>query len=75
MSGCWIKSRWERKNGRLVYSFTVPANTTATIRLPLARQMEEPAQGLKRIRLADGPGGKVAVYDAIAGTHTLAEME
>jgi len=75
MSGCWIKSGWERKNGRLVYSFTVPANTTATIRLPLARQMREAAKGLKFIRPADGSGGKVVVYDTVAGNHTLAEIE
>lgn len=29
-----IKSRWERDGGAVGYTFTVPANTTATIRLP-----------------------------------------
>ena len=29
-----VKSAWERKNGKTVYTITVPANCTATITLP-----------------------------------------
>jgi alpha-L-rhamnosidase len=40
-----IRSRWERKSGQLVYVFTVPANTTATIRLPQSRKADGEAKG------------------------------
>jgi uncharacterized protein YbjQ (UPF0145 family) len=33
-----IKSRWERDGDAIAYCFTIPANTTATIRLPLRRR-------------------------------------
>lgn len=29
-----VENRWERANGRTVYTVTVPANTTAEVKLP-----------------------------------------
>ena len=70
-----ITSRWERKNGRLVYAFTVPANTTATIRLPHDRKADGDTKGGNFIGVVDGAGGKNAVYEAVAGNHTLTVTE
>ncbi|WP_379773949.1 glycoside hydrolase family 78 protein [Flavobacterium sp. GCM10022190] len=33
-----IKSEWEKKDGKLYFKCTIPANTTATVKLPVAKQ-------------------------------------
>lgn len=42
-----IESKWERKGNRLVYSFVIPANTSATVSLPAASQKSVLLDGKK----------------------------
>lgn len=67
-----IKSRWERKGGQLVYSFTVPANTTATLQLPgSGKKPAETVKGLRYTGVEPVPGGSVTVYEAEAGSYSI----
>ena len=50
-----IRSEWERgDDGRIAYVATVPANTTATLYLPLADEDDEITEGGKPLEEAEG---------------------
>ena len=50
-----IRSEWERgEDGRIAYVATVPANTTATLYLPLADEDDEITEGGKPLEEAEG---------------------
>ncbi|WP_328875659.1 glycoside hydrolase family 78 protein [Streptomyces sp. NBC_00287] len=75
-----IVSEWTVADGRLTYRATVPANSTATLRLPTAdpdtvREGRTPlsrAEGVKYLGVADGiasyrlPSGRYALSSALA---------
>lgn len=66
-----IRSRWERRGAAITYHITVPANTTATLRLPAGRNVTNPPSGLRPLGMEEGPGGRVACFAAVAGRHVL----
>ena len=57
-----IESKWERKGNRLVYSFVIPANTSATVSLPAASQ---------KSLLLDGKKLKKNQYKLIGNKYVL----
>lgn len=48
-----IESAWRVTDDRVVYSFTVPANTTATLRVP-AKNMESISENGKPVGSVEG---------------------
>ncbi len=38
----WIKSRWERKENRVIYNLHIPLNSTATLYLPDNKEIKSP---------------------------------
>lgn len=73
-----IESAWEVKDGEVRYSFTVPANTSATLYLPVAsadkvtengRVLQAGKEGVKEVVWAGGyaPGGSVVGYLSLGG--------
>jgi len=72
-----IKSAWiMRSDGNLAYTATVPANTTATLYLPLAAKTDVvyegniPAQKAKGVKFIKQENGK-AVYELLSGTYSF----
>jgi len=72
-----IKSAWiMRPDGNLAYSATVPANTTATLYLPLAAKTDVVYEGNVKAQKANGvkfikkENGK-AVYELTSGTYSF----
>lgn len=66
-----IASRWERKNdGRIAYSATVPANTTATLHLPLLLETDVATEG--NVPAADALG---VTYLGIANGKAVFELQ
>jgi len=72
-----IKSAWEmRSNGNLTYKATVPANTTATLYLPLSNDADVVYEGEVLAQNAEGvtfvkkENGK-AVYELNSGSYTF----
>lgn len=70
-----IKSAWAvRPDGNLTYTATVPANTTATLYLPLSNESDVVYEGLVLAENAEGvtfvkkEGGK-AIYELKSGTY------
>ena len=80
-SGCYesnygsIESSWTADKGKLTgYSFTVPANTTATIFLPVDKSALDNftnIEGLNYIGMGERNGVKVAKFKAAAGSFSL----
>jgi alpha-L-rhamnosidase len=64
-----IESAWERTSDAVTYRFTVPANTSATLRLPAASQQAVTGEmeGATFQRMNDGR----AVYELEAGEYTF----
>jgi len=64
-----IRSAWAYENGKLTYTITIPANTTAQLRLPVEQPdtMTYTEEGLTFVEL----DGSVAVFEAVAGTYTV----
>lgn len=62
-----IVSAWERVGDRVAYHFRIPANTTATLRLPAERAEDVEAEGLRFVGLEDG----CAVFEAGSGSYDL----
>ena len=68
-----IASRWEVKDGKLIYEAAVPANTSATLLLPATSEEQvtesgkpaEAAQGVAFLRLENGQ----AVYELQSGKY------
>ena len=68
-----IKSAWKVENGRLSYTATVPANTTATLYIPAlsektvkeGNKFAEQAKGVRFIKFGDGK----AVYELQSGDY------
>jgi len=48
-----IKSSWKLSEGKMTYSITVPANTTATVHLPRAK-IDEISENNQPLRNAEG---------------------
>ncbi len=70
-----IESSWKLENGNLVYTCTVPANTTATLRLPCAegasvQESGNPADSAEGVTAAGYEDG-AAVFELASGTYTF----
>ena len=70
-----ISSRWEIRNGKLVYEAGVPANTTATLFLPVSPESEVRENGLspsdsEGVTFLRNENGK-AVYQLQSGEYTF----
>ena len=72
-----IKSAWQlRSDGNLMYTATVPANTTATLYLPLAAttdivyEGDVPAENAEGVTFVKKENGK-AVYELMSGTYSF----
>jgi Alpha-L-rhamnosidase N-terminal domain./Bacterial alpha-L-rhamnosidase. len=80
-SGCYesnygtIESSWTADKGKLTgYSFTVPANTTATIFLPVEKSAVDNfanIEGLNYIGIEKRNGIQTAKFKAVAGSFTM----
>ncbi len=51
-----IASAWEKKDGKLILKVEIPANTSATIKLPIANNSEIKVNGktIKNLKLGSG---------------------
>ena len=70
-----IKSAWKFENGNTVYEFTVPANTTATLTLANAADLEIRESGVP-VKQAEGVtrldnAGDDAVFKLVSGDYTF----
>lgn len=75
-----IVSNWSYENGNFLYDATVPANTTATVYLPVEddstvtvngkapEQLTTEADGIRYVETKDGR----AVFEAVAGSYSFA---
>lgn len=68
-----IVSHWERGEGGVRYRITVPANTTATVHLPVdaqagIREGGREVRGMKELRFLRQEGGRI-VFDVGSGTY------
>ena len=66
-----IKSAWKAEKGRMVsYKATVPANTSATVYLPVGDEVSEfgSADGARFIEITSRNGLRTAKYEVTAGT-------
>ena len=80
-SGCYesnygtIESSWTADKGKLTgYSFTVPANTTATVYLPVDKSVLDNfvnIEGLNYIGMEERNGVQVAKFKAVSGHFTI----
>lgn len=66
-----IKSRWERQGDTITYRFTIPANTTATLRLPASKTIFDNVPGIHFVGQETMGGRRVMVYEAVAGSYSL----
>ena len=70
-----IMSAWDAKDGKMSrYSATVPANTTATIYLPVEEAAAQAAtlpEGVEYVGTEERLGQTCAVFDATSGTFEL----
>jgi len=63
-----IKTRWTREGGKLTLEVTVPANTTATVRIPAAKEADVTESGKP---LSSAEGVKFEKMDAGAAVVTV----
>ena len=66
-----VSSGWEQNGKRVSYSLTVPANTTAILRIPAEEKPEGGVEGLHFAGMQKDASGSVAVYEAVAGRYVL----
>lgn len=64
-----IKSRWELKDGQLIYETTVPANTSAMLRLPAASESDVSIlTGKEFAKMLSAANGTI-IYGLSSGTY------
>lgn len=70
-----IESNWTLEDGRWTYTFSVPANTTATLHLPAAsaKKVRESGKKLKKAKgiILKGQEGDRSVMELASGTYTF----
>ena len=69
-----IFSRWDKKDGKVTWRVTIPANTTAELRVPAAdpekvTESGAPAKQAEGLKFVKTDNGK-AVFEAGSGTYT-----